>query len=308
MALSLIVFSQMVIMFLLMIVGVIGYKTKLITNSGTEQLVKILLYIVNVGVVLSAYNKKYEPRLAKGLLVAMGLAVVTHLVGIVISRLVWRKSDVYTNSVLRFSVIYSNCGFMAIPIISAVFNEQGVFYSGAYIIVFNVFMWTQGVLMMNTKTSLKESAKRFLNPVLIAALAGIAIFFLGIPIPQQISEVFTYIAKMNTPIAMIIAGIYIIRSDVLSAFKMPKIYLAALLRLIVVPCIMAIIIKLLKVDGTVAVTVLIASACPSATTNMLFASRFGTDKELAVHTFCLSTLLSIITVPFMVWFYGVIPL
>ena len=306
MSLSLTVLIQVFIMFLLMLTGIICYKAKFLDDKGTEQLVKVLLYVVNVGIIMSAYNTDYSEKLAKGLLTAFGLAFLSHFVGMAFSYLIWRKRDAHTNSVLRFGVIYSNCGFMAIPLISAIYGSTGVFYASAYVIVFNFLTWTHGVLMMNSKSNIKENLKNLINPVIISVIIGLPVFFLQIPIPYPLTQTFKYIADLNTPLAMIIAGVYIIRSDIFSAFKCGKAYLVAFLRLLAVPFIMIFILKLLKIEETVAVTSLIASACPSATLVMFFSERFGADTKLAVRIFVLSTLFCIVTIPFIIWLFNII--
>ncbi|MBE6903140.1 MAG: hypothetical protein E7480_00835 [Ruminococcaceae bacterium] len=306
MTLAFTVFIRVFIMFLLLLVGIISYKTKLVDDNGVKQLTNILLYVVNPAILLKAFITDFTPELLKGLLIAFALAIVAHIVGILINAVFW-SSKKESVGVLRFASMYSNAGFMAIPLISGVYGNTGVFFSSAYLVIFNLFSWTHGISLINKKQSIKQSLKNCINPVIISIIIGLPIFFFKIPIWNPIYVSIDYVAQINTPLAMIIAGIFVIKSDILSAFKTLKVYKSALLKLFIIPLIMAVIMHLFKVPETIAVTSLIATACPTATTTILFSEKFGADSSLAVKLYTLSTLSSIITLPIVIWIYKILP-
>ncbi len=307
MNLAFIVFMRVFIMFLLLLVGVISYKTKLVDEVGVKQLTNILLYVVNPAIILKAFVTDFTPELLKGLMAAFGLAVIAHIVGILINKLSWSSKKEKSAGVLKFGSMYSNAGFMAIPLISGVYGDTGVFFSTAYLVIFNLFSWSHGIMLINKKQTIKQSLKNLVNPSIIAIVIGIFVFFLQIPIWNPIYTSIDFIAQINTPLAMIIAGIFIVKSDILNAFKTLKVYKSAFIKLFAIPLVMSVVMHLFKVPETIAVTSLIATACPTGTTTILFAEKFGADSSLAVKLYTMSTLLSIFTIPVVIWIYKILP-
>ena len=115
------VFTQVIVLFLLIAVGILCYRLKLISKHGNRQLSNFLLSVVTPALILASYQKPFDAALAKGLLWAFLLAAISHLIGIAVSYLCLRgKKDDPRLPVERFATIYSNCGFMAIPLISAI--------------------------------------------------------------------------------------------------------------------------------------------------------------------------------------------
>ena len=75
-------------------------------------------------------------------------ALVIHGINILVSELVIRDRDPMRKSFFRFSAIFSNCGFMAVPLQTAILGSLGVFYGSAYLLVFTVLTWTLGIQLV----------------------------------------------------------------------------------------------------------------------------------------------------------------
>jgi predicted permease len=288
-------------MFLLILTGFLCYKTKIISATTNGQLSNLILLIINPAVIIYAYHTEFKSELFFGLIVSFGLATISHIIGIIVGKIFVKKKGHENYPIERFCVIYSNCGFMAIPLVNAIFGLEGVFYLTAYITVFNVFIWTQGVFLMTQKRSFKEIIGALRSPVLISVGVGLVLFFTQIKLPTVAISTIKYISLMNTPLAMIVAGIFVAQTNILKAFKNLRIYYISFLKLLVVPLISLLIFKALNITDTVLLVIVIATACPTATTSILFASRFGKDAPYASENLTVTTLLSILTIPFVVF-------
>ena len=297
MELSRIVFIQVLIIFVLMGVGFVCSKAKLIDEKGTRQMTDVLLMIVMPCVLIKAYQKEFSPELIMGLLLAAFFALIIHVVGIVISTLIFKKEESLKYRVSIFSSVYSNCGFMAIPLLSAAVGSDGVFYGSAYLAVFTILNWTHGICLYSG--SLKEiSVKRILkNPGIIGTVIAIILFVTGIRLPYVINESVSYIAGLNTPLAMIVTGAYLTKVDFKKALKNTSIYGVSLLRLVVIPIIAVIIAKLAGIEPLIAKSVLISAACPTAAAAALFATKYNLDSTYAAEVVSVTTVLSVITIP-----------
>jgi len=197
----------------------------------------------------------------------------------------------------RFAVVYSNCGFIGIPLVNGIFGSEGVFYLTAYMTIFNLVVWTHGAITVSGKTDKKSIIKALLSPGVIATVSGFVLFVLGILIPKPIYEAVNYIAGMNTPMAMLVAGATIAQTDIKKLIMKVRIYYVALLKLIVLPIAVLLIFSMFNISRIVLLTLVLAAACPTAATINLFALRFGKDYKYASEMFAVTTILCSITIP-----------
>lgn len=304
MNLSLTVLNQVLVMFGLILIGVLCFKAKFINDSGKQQITTLLLYIVNPLMVINAYQTPYEPRLAKNLIIAFGLGVFSHLLAMAIAYLfVHKKGNEARVGVERFAIIYTNCGFMAFPLINALYGAEGVFYASAYMTIFNLFSWTHGYIMMSGKTDKSALKKAFLSPVVISVGIGLLIFFLKIELPSVITSVVSYSASLNTPLAMIVTGISLAQINIVSAFKSIRCYYIIFLMNIVVPLAATVIYLFLPIEQELLIVNLIAMACPCAVTTLLFATKLNRDSEYATKLLTVANVSCILTIPAIIFLY-----
>ena len=225
-----IVLNQIIIMALLITAGVICYKCGIIGKEATQSLSSLVLMVVNPIVILVSYQQPFEKRMLKGLLWSLLLALISTVISIVISKVFIRKKSGRL-AVERFSCIYSNCAFMGIPLVSALYGSEGVFYLTAFVTVFNLFVWTHGVFLMEEKLNKKMIIQAVKTPAVIATFLGFALFMLKISLPDILLKTLTYLENLNTPLAMLAAGATIAQTNIFKALKNPlKIYIIYVLK------------------------------------------------------------------------------
>ena len=152
------IFEQLVKMFFIMVLAFICYRIGLVDQNGNKNVSNLLLMVVNPILIITVYQTSYDPELVRGLLFAFAAAAVTHVLGILISGVLIRSGGGADTCIERFSAMYSNCGFIGIPLIGSVLGDTGIFYISAYMVIFNLFSWTHGVMLMEGKFSLKALA------------------------------------------------------------------------------------------------------------------------------------------------------
>lgn len=300
MDLAFIIVKQVLIMFLIVAVGALCYKLKIITNDGNKQLSKIVLNIVMPAMVFTAYQGEFSTELLTGLMAALLLAVICFVIAIPLSTLVFRKKEGTEYAIEQFSAIYSNCAFMGFPLIEGVFGAEGIFYTTAYVTMFNLLVWTHGVMIMKNEISFKSLLGALKSPTIIAVILGLVCYVTNIRIPESPLKAMNYIASMNTPLAMLVAGVTIAQTNILKALKNGRVYLTSAMRLLILPFISLVIMKFLPVSETVYISIVIASACPTAAIGTLFAINYDRNANYASEIFAVTTLLSAITLPIIV--------
>lgn len=306
MSLANIALNQILIMFLLIITGIISYKTHIIDVTANKKLSEFLLQIVNPLLIFNSYQREFSKELLNGLLISFVLAFVTHFASIGVSYLFLRGKNKDDVALERFSVIYTNCGFMGIPLINGIIGSEGVFYITAYLTVFNLLIWTQGVIMMTGRQSPKALVKTLISPTIIATLLGIITFAIQIKVPFIVFQSFEYIANMNTPMAMIIAGVTIAQTEIWRAFLKLRIYLVVLIRLFIIPMALLFLYTRFQISGSVITAAILAASCPAAATGTLFALRYNKNSLYASEIFGITTILSLISIPILMGITGVL--
>lgn len=121
-----IILKQAAIMLLLNLVGIIAYRTKIVDKNGGRQFSSFVLEIVTPVLVVNAYSEvEYEFRLVVNMLWTFLIAAISYVVAITAAYLLIRRKAGRETEIERFSVIYSNCGFMGIPLASALLGNEG---------------------------------------------------------------------------------------------------------------------------------------------------------------------------------------
>ncbi len=295
-----IILNQTLIMLILIIVGIICKKTKIITDDGNKELSKLVLTVVNPIVILMAYQTDYKPQLVKNLLIAFGLSILSYIILIVAAYLLIPQKDGRETQIERFSAIYSNCGFMGIPLVNALFGSEGIFYLTAFLTVFNLVVWTHGIILISGERNIKNIVKVFYSPVIISIVLGIIMFFAQIRLSDIITDSLNFISNLNTPLAMIVSGVTIADTKIIKLLKKPGIYYVSFLKLILLPLILIAVFSLFNVNEQVRITVLVAASAPAAAMCTLQCIRYEKNSLYASEIFAASTILSVVTLPIIV--------
>lgn len=294
----------MLILFILIAVGFIFGKAKIFGDESIKSLTNLVLYVVCPAVVIDAFMREYDPELLKNLLITVGFAFLAHLIPTLISYTLIHDKNMARQKVLRFGSIFSNCGFMSLPLQQALLGDIGVFYGAIFVAVFNIVCWTYGLILMSGDRHNLSPKKIITNPGIIGVLIGMIIFFCGIgtQLPEVISKPVGYFAALNTPMPMFIIGYHLSKASVIKALKEKQLYFAVIIRLIVSPLLIFAVMHSLKIDSTIIVACTVASGAPTAAMATMFASKYDGDTELSVNLVSLTTLLSLITLPIIVGF------
>lgn len=297
----LLVSQQVFILFALMAIGFVCARRNLVDERAIRGMVEILVVFVTPCLIVHVFQRPFEPHLLAGLGWAFGTAVAVHLLGIAASFLI-RPADKARESVLRYAVIFSNAGFMGIPLEHALLGDTGVFYGAVYVAVFNLLCWSYGLVVMCG--SLKDISMRSLlvNPGTVGIVLGLPFFLLSIKLPPILGEPVKMMADVNTPLAMIVIGWYLARADFRPVRHCAAAYLTSTLRLVVLPLVvlagMCALCRLIpSVDRIMAKAIVIAASAPVAALTTMLAARYERDVPVSVGVVTGTTFLSAITMP-----------
>ncbi len=291
---AMIIFRQLVIMFIYIAVGFVLFKTKTVSKEGSKALASVMLYLIIPCVILKSMWVARTPENTTTFLWSLLAAVAALGLSMAVSAVIYRRRPID-----NFGAAFSNAGFMGIPLITAVLGGEWVFSITALIAILNVLQWTYGqaVLTGNPKACSPKSI--FTSPLVIAFLLGLIFFFVRVPEPRIISDCLDGIAALNAPVAMLVLGAYLAEGKLSEIFRDWHLYAVSAVRLAVIPVLTLLVLSLFPA-GNMRLAVLIAASAPIGANVAVYAGRVGADYPYAARTVCLSTILSVVTMPLVV--------
>lgn len=291
--------SQIFVMFLLMAVGFVCVRLKYLNNDGAGQLSLILTRIVAPCVIIDSFQREFDPALGIDLLAAAGCTVIAMGLSIAVSHFLFRANGPHKNFAdKRMCVVFTNCGFMALPLLDALYGSYGLFLGSAFIAVNNVLLWSYGVSQLcQDTTGAQKIRNATLNPGTVSVAIGLVFFLTPLNLPQIPATCISYLASLNTPVAMIILGAFLAQCNLRSCFQDKQVYWVTALRLLVLPLITLAIFLLLPLDSVLRNSMLISAAAPVAMVCSMFGQVYGTDYLFSTRAVAVSTILSALSIP-----------
>lgn len=302
MELASITLYKTLVMVILALAGVFSYIVGIVDEAVNKKLSELVLTLFTPVLLFTSFQKDFSKDLLSGLAMAVILSLVSFVVIWLICKCVVHRQEKDYATVEHIAMMYSNCGFIGIPMAQGIWGADGVFYMTAYVAAANFLLWSHGVIVMSGKRDVKSLRNVFASPTILSILLGIFCFLTQIRIPAIMKEPMDMIANMNTPMAMMVAGINIAQADLKHTFKKRRLYWLSFVKLIVMPMTLAGLFGLIPVDREVKTVMVLATSCPVGVTGSLFALRYGKDAVYASELFAMSTILSIVTAPFVMLF------
>ena len=295
--------QQVGILFVLVAVGYICRRKGFFSDSFVKGAVDLLLLIVTPCLIIHVFQRPFSKVILANLGIALATTVLAHGIGLLFAELCFRRADDMRRGVLKFGTVFSNGGFMAIPLEYALLGPEGAFYGAVYLVVFNLLCWTYGLWVMSGH--LKDLNRRilFVNPGTVGIAVGIPLFLTSTTLPPILGDPIRYLSDLNTPLAMIIIGYYLADARFAAYFHCVPALVVSALRLLVIPGIVLsalIVVRGFEFDPTMAIALTASTSAPVAAMNSMFAAKYGRDVDVSVGLVSFTTLLSIVTMPLLV--------
>ena len=306
--------QQVAVLFVLIGIGAALRKAKLLAGTSIEGIVNVLILVVTPCLIVDVFQRPYDPSMLKGLCVAFAVATLGHLAVIGAAHLAVRHGDGNVRRPLLLAAVFSNAGFMGIPLEQALLGDAGVFYGAVYVAVFNLFMWSWGLgTMKNEELRMKnENAGKskilhstffnlhsVVNPGTVGIALGAPLFFCSVRLPDVLGVPIHHMANLNTPLAMVVIGYFLCGMRLGRVVKIGAVYVATAIRLVAYPLFMLAVMYPFRrqLDRNMMLALVIAASAPVAAMVSMFAAKFGRDVDVSVAMVSGTTLLSILTMP-----------
>ncbi|MBQ9921297.1 MAG: AEC family transporter [Clostridia bacterium] len=303
--------QQVAVLLFVMLCGIYAKKRKYIDDHSTQSLSKLLLSVTQCCLIISSFQVDYTPELLnEGLSVTL-ISTVIHLSLIFLCLFIFNMvSDISKRKIYRFGTMFGNCGFLGFPVLDAMFGDIGVFYGAFFTLVFHIINWTYGVYMLSADSSKKffdpSQLKKIINPGTVSTAIGIILFAFRIKIPSPLIDGIDMVGDMTFPLSMIVVGCLISDTKFGRIFKNPYTYYFCFLKLLFFPFIAILICKYINLPETLAYIAIVMTATPSATVTAALPEVYGGDSLLGAEIVGISTIVSMVTIPFMIYLANII--
>ena len=297
--------TKMVIFVVLMVIGYIGARTKLLNGEFTKAASKLTLNVFMSATIINSVIAN-PPQLSGGELAKVMLACFVSVgFGYLLSALIVRLLPFQRERkpLMELLISVTNTMFIGVPVAEPIFGSQAVFYIAMSCIPFNVFLYTYGVWRMNQSGErVKLNWKDMVSVPLIATMAALLIFVLNIPMPGVVKELCSTLSAATMPMSILVIGSSLGGVSLLDAFKEKNLYFVSLMRLVLVPLLTLPVLKLITTDPVLLGAMVIIAGCPSAVMVTVLAIQYGRDAEYTSKGILLDTVLSMVTLPALVYF------
>ena len=295
-------YSSLGVIALIILLGFILGRRKLISAETNKNLVNLLLTVFMPASLFSAFPSSADDGLLDLFFLGLLAGFVVMLSLILISKLIfnqnlWHKS---LANEAQFAFIFNNATFLGYPIISTTFGEQGIIPYCGFIIAFNLALFSYGIWLFKRNETRHFLRKTLLNPNIVAVLLGMLIFLLHAELPSIITSSVKYVAGATTPLSLICIGFMLSSANLKKVLRSWRLLVVSLIQLLLCPFVTYGLLRLIGFPSEVVIVCTLIQALPTATSLGLFAEKYGGRVEESSELVVISTLCSIITLPLIV--------
>lgn len=289
----------MVILFTIVVLGYALCKLGYMGDKFDQKLSSIVIDVTCPALILSSVMGAELPDRSL-ILPLLGIGFLTYILllvyGFWVPRFVSKSRD--EQGMIGFALMFANVGFIGYPIVSAIFGPKAVFYAALLNIPNTFFIFTAGVMLVKGEHNMKSlSAKVLFSPAMIAAFMAALMVAFSVRTPDIIARPVTMVGNITIPAALMVIGSSMARLPLKEIIGSPKVYVASLLRLVVVPLSVYFLFRFCGVSDVINNINTVIIAMPVASYGTMFCMKYGRNPSLMTEMTFITTLGSILTIP-----------
>lgn len=295
---------EIVVLFIIMGCGLVLGKRNLIDERMSNKMSTLVLSFTFPLLIISSMDREFDRSMFRNSVILVAFSAIICLVLLLIIELEvrLRKNPPDTMSVRHFTTMFGNASFMGIPVLSALYGADGVFYAAVMNVVFNFFMFSYGIFIL-CRSQHPNLRKIFLNPGFLGTVIGLVLFLTPLSLPYVLSRPISWCGEMTIPLALLVAGSIVSRNKLREIVRPASVWYISLIRIALFPAVMIPVLLVLKVEPYLISMLVIVFATPAPLTAGAFANTYGGNAFFASKVVVLSNLLSLITMPILIFIF-----
>lgn len=280
---------MVIVLFIIMLIGVLLGKMKVINSESRSTISFLIINVSMPMLIVSSSNLEFNEQTKNESMWLIIMSVAAFFFSILLAQLIFKKA------VPRCATVFSNAGYMGLPVLNSILGPKGLFLGAIFQMVFHLFTWTYGISLFTKSNKFKDSLKKMINPSLIAVAIAIVLMFTGWKMPDTIQTVLKMMGELTTPLSMLLIGATLAQVSLKEVIKLKQIYLVTALRLLIIPAFVLLFLLFPSIPKISVYVVFVINAMPSAAITGILAMKYNNDEKLASSIVAFSTLISIIT-------------
>lgn len=303
-----ILLKQMLVLFIMMLVGVYCRKKGIFNDEANKRISSLVVNVANPALILSSSINQEAViegmEFVKTFLLAWGMFGVLMVIAFFMPKIL--RADVSEYGTYRTMTIFSNIGFMGFPVIDAMYGSEALLYATMFLIPFNVLIYTYGISVMKKqgeKTGFQ--IQKILNVGVISCVVALVIYLTGLQMPVVIENSVDSISSLTAPLSMMVIGDSLTKINLKKLFCNGRMLVFSAIKLLLIPIAGVSLIKLLGLNPLLTGVCMIMLATPVGSMNAMLAQEYDGDYELASQGVTITTLLAVVTMPLVSMLMGI---
>jgi malate permease and related proteins len=295
--------QEIIVLYGIALLGFIARKIGILNDHANNVLTQLILNITLPALILFSLDISFSFTIIKEFLWLVSMSVFIMLLSIFLAYWMSRRSNLPAKqkSVYEGLIIFGNQGFIGYAVCYILMGVQGIVYLTIFNLFYLLLIWTYGIYLFRKDMEMINWRKTLMNPGILSTFIGILIFLLPIRLPDMLSRGFESVGTMTIPLSMMMVGILIAnikRKDFFIFLKNIYLWKSAMVKLLLIP-LMLLPFAAFSVPHPLLVIAVLVSGMPSAPTISLYSQKYDADTSFASFGVLLTTLLCIITIPFL---------
>lgn len=296
------IINQMLILAAVMMVGFLINKLGILDHSGNQLLTKLVLNVALPANVFYAILGSGTSLSGRDTLIFFGLGVLVYILYFIIAFLSPKvlRTPKEDSGIYMFMIAFSNCGFMGYPVSEAIFGDEATVYVSLFNILFSIFVYSLGIGLL--KGGFKQFDFRvLLSPVMISTVLALILNYTGVKMPEFVLGTTDTIGSFMTPVAMITTGSALAMIPIKEIFRGWRIYPTVIIKTVILPIFVWLVLKNIVTDHLILGVLVMLSGMPTASIATMMCIEYGGNEKLASRGVFLSTVISVITIPLLMY-------
>jgi Predicted permeases len=295
-------YSSLIAVALMITLGFIIGKKKWLDEHTNKKLINLLLMVAMPCALFGAFPDVFAIESLSLFFWGLGAGALIFILMIIISKIIFQQKLTGKNYFeYQFAFIFNNAVFLGYPLVSTIFGSEGLIPYAGFVLIFNLMLFSYGMMLFEKKFNVKHIGRAFINPNVIAVIVGALCLVFSIKLPDPAAMSISYIGGIMTPLSLICIGYMLSRAKLSKVIKDKKLVFTCLAQLVLGPLLAFGVMKLINAPSSVLAIIVLIQALPTATTLGLFAEKYNCDTESASGLVAVSTILSAITLPIVVF-------
>ena len=292
------VFFQMLALLIMIGTGYFMTKKGMMDEHTNNQMSKMIVNVFNPLLVFSgavnAVGKVSLGTMGVVAVIAVGMFLIFIVVGMILSPFFDKNEE--QRKIFQMMFVFSNLGFIGIPVVSSILGAEYVVYVTEFMLIYTFVFYTYGISLMNGEFSL-STMKEMINAGTGFGVAAMLVIIFGIRLPDFLNTATTYLGNVTSPMALVAVGFTLAHSDMKKIFGQVRLYVFAVIKLLVLPLLMLPLLKLVTHDMALIPVCMVMFGMPIGNMPLILGNQKGIDGSTCSAAIILTTVLCVFTVP-----------